>query len=206
MALSILAVNQAAQNLLDCVCADLARLPAEVPGLAGCPCRVFVAPGLVAADGCDSGCNPSPAGEYPGQLTVSVARIYSSDRTSFPRETGFGQSQITARDNRNCQPPQVTAVELLVTLFRCVPGPTNEGCPPAPAGLSGAAMQLHADMLSIQRAALCCYSGTDTTQRNGRRFVMGASRSVGPQGDCVGIEQRITTALDDCLVCPPVTP
>lgn len=201
MTLSLLAAHQAAANLLECVCQGLARIPTEVPGLAGCPCRSCVVPGTPAADGCDeSSCAPLPDGQYPGQLTVNVVRIYSSDRQSFPREVQ------TVRDLRDCPPPQTTAVELNITLYRCVPGPTKDGCPPSCADLSASAMQLHVDMLNIQQSVLCCYAGTDTTRPRGRRYVLGASRTVGPQGDCVAVEQRVTVALDDCLPCPVPAP
>lgn len=203
MALALTAVHQAAENLLTCVCQDLARLPTELPGLDGCPCRMFVAPGQPAADGCDEGCVTLPADQYPGQLTVHVIRIYATDRQTFPRETG---TTATIRDNRDCAPPPTTAVELAVTLWRCTPLPTDQGCPPTAAQLGDSAMQLHADLLSVQRAILCCYADTDTTRPRGRRYVMGNSRTLGPQGGCVGLEQRVVVALDDCLACEPVAP
>lgn len=197
MALSILAVDAAASSLLACACTALSRLPTEVPGLAGCPCRSCVVPGLVAADGCDTNCGTLEPGEFPGQLTVSVIRLYSSDRAQFPREVQ------AVRDLRDCPMPQVTVVELAVTLFRCIPGMNNAGCPPTCEQLSASAMQLHADMLAIQQAVLCCYAATDTTRPRGRRYVMGQSRPIGPSGDCIGLEQRVSVALDDCLPCPP---
>lgn len=200
MALSLLAVHQAAENLLTCVCTALGRLPAEVPGLAGCPCRTCVVPGVPAADNCGEGCGTLPDGQFPGQLTVNVIRLYSSDRNAFPREVA------TVRDLKQCVPPQVTAVELAVTLYRCAPGPTSEGCPPSCDDLGAAAMQLHADMMAVQQAVLCCYAGTDTSRRTGRRYVVGQSRTIGPQGGCVGLEQRVTVALDDCLPCPEIEP
>lgn len=204
MALNLLAAHQAAENLLTCVCSGLGRLPADVPGLAGCPCRVFVSPGVPAADGCDSSCTPLPAGQYPGQLTVHVVRAYSSTRQAFPRlETN---SPDSVRDLRNCQGPPTTAVELMVTLYRCVPGMSNEGCPPAPEVLTASAMQTNADLMAIQSAVLCCYAATDTTRPRGRRFVLGQAAVVGPQGDCVGVQTAVTLALDDCLPCPPVVP
>ncbi len=198
MALGILAINQAAQNLLDCVCAALQQLPSEAPGLMGCPSGRGVVPGAqVAADGCDAGCEPLGPDEYPGQLTVHVVRIYSSDYQAFPREV----AQV--RDNRKCLPPQTTAVELAVTVFRCAPLPTDEGCPPTAQELSETALQQHADMLAVQAAILCCYASTDQTRLDGRRYVIGQSASVGPQGGCVGFEQRVTVALDDCIDCDP---
>lgn len=197
MALGLLAVQQAAENLLTCVCTALGRLPTEVPGLAGCPCRSCVVPGVPAADSCGESCLPLPDGSWPGQLTVNVIRLYSSDRQNFPREVQ------TVRDLRDCPPPQTTAVELAVTVYRCAPGPTKDGCPPSCEELNDSATQLHADMLAVQQAVLCCYAATDTSRPRGRRYVLGQSRTLGPQGYCVGLEQRVTVALDDCLPCPP---
>jgi hypothetical protein len=204
MALSVLAVDAAASSLLACVCEDLARLPDEVPGLKGCPCRVFVSPGVPAADGCDEQCGALPDGQYPGQLTVHVVRIYTTTRDGFPRFTPGSPDSV--RDLKQCFMPPVTAVDLMVTLYRCVPGVTDGGCPPSPEDLSAAAMQTHADLLSIQRAVLCCYPETDTTRRNGRRYTLGPSAVTGPQGDCVGIQQQLTVALDDCVSCPVPVP
>lgn len=204
MPLSILAIDEAANSLLACVCEALDRLPTEVPGLFGCPCRSGVVAGLPAADACDDGCNTPGPGEYPGQLTVNVARIYASDRTSFPRELGSLVSGTggSVRDLRNCALPQVTAVEFVVTVFRCTPLPTDQGCPPTMAELSANALQIHADMLAVQQGILCCLAGTDPEMRLGRRYVMGQTRSIGPQGGCVGFETRLIVALDDCLPCP----
>ena len=144
MALSPLAVHEAATSLLECACQALTDLNTEIPGLDGCPCRSCVVPGTPAADGCDGTCAQLPAGQFPGQLTVNVARLYTSERSSFPREI-----QVV-RDSKPCITAQITVVELAVTLFRCMPGMTNEGCPPSCEELSASAMQLHADMLAIQ--------------------------------------------------------
>lgn len=198
--LSPLAVHEAAEALLNCVCEAVDRLPVEVPSLAGCPCRVGVVPGEPAADGCDGGCSV-PAGEWPGQLTVNVVRLYASDLTQFPRE-----ATADVRDLRNCALPQVTALELAVTMWRCSPGPSEDGCPPSMADLNTAAVQFHADMLAVQQGILCCYSGTDTSNRRGRRYVMGQTLTLGPQGGCVGFTTRITVALDGCVPCPPAVP
>lgn len=205
MPLSILAIDEAATSILACVCEALDRLPTEVPGLFGCPCRAGVVAGLPAADACDNGCGPTGPGEYPGQLTVNVVRMYASDRTSFPRELGtlsVAGVSGAVRDARNCALPQVTAVEYAVTVFRCTPLPSDTGCPPSMADLSANALQVHADMLAVQQGILCCLTGTDTTMRLGRRYVMGQTRYIGPQGGCVGFETRLIVALDDCLPCP----
>lgn len=208
MTLSMLAIHQAAQNLLDCVCTAVDALPLSVPGLAGCPCRVGVVPAAPAADGCDGGCGVAPD-EWPGQLTVNVVRLFATDTVTFPRETGPSAATGTGlgvRDLANCAMPAVVAVELLVTLFRCSPGPTDDGCPPAMAELDATAMQYHADMLAVQQGILCCFAGTDTTRRRGRRYVLGQTTTIGPAGACVGFQTRVTVALDDSLPPVPVAP
>lgn len=204
MALTLLSVHQAAQDLLDCVCGALDASPLEIPGLAGCPCRVGVVPGEVAADGCDGGCNVGP-GEFPGQLTVSVRRVFATDTNNFPRELGLGSDRTSGgvRDRSLCRLPQLTAVELLVTLFRCTPVPDDNGCPPSMQALDATALQYHADMLAVQRGILCCFPGTETdVRRNGRRFLVGATTTIGPQGGCVGFQTSVTVALDGQL--PPL--
>lgn len=200
MALSYFSVHEAATDLLNCVCDGLNRMHAEVPGLAGCPCRTCVVPGAPVADNCGEGCEKIPDGQFPGQLTVNVARIYVTGRKEFPR---YAPSAITSiLDDRTCAPQQTTAVDLLVTLYRCVHGPTEDSCPPSCDDLNDDAMQLHADMLAIQSAIQCCYAGTDTTRPRGRRFTIGQSSVIGPQGLCVGVQQQVTVALDDVLPAP----
>lgn len=189
--LNTLAFHEAAEALLNCVCQQLDALHTEVAGLAGCPCRKMVIAGQAAADGCDGGCSTPPEGQWPGQLTVAVQRVYSTDRANFPRELSV------PRDARNCAAPVQLAVQLAVTVFRCAPLPTDKGCPPTPEELSASALQVNADMIAVQRAALCCFATTDTTRPNGRRYVLGATAPIGPQGGCVGFQTLVTVALDN---------
>lgn len=191
MTLNVLSVHQAASNLLDCVCGALSRVPVQVPGLMGCPCRTCVVPGAqVAWDGCDTGCGETlPLGQFPGQLSVNVVRMFQTDTTSFPRET-------TLVTDAACQSPLITGLELAITVLRCQPLPSDGGCPPDCDELNDAAMQQHADMAAVWTGVTCCYANTDTTRRKGRRFVLGSSRTVGPQGGCSGFEQRVTVALE----------
>ncbi|QBZ73511.1 hypothetical protein SEA_MISCHIEF19_26 [Streptomyces phage Mischief19] len=190
MALDTLTFHSAASALLDCVCAELDELydPQATAPLMGCPCRKMVIAGQAAADGCDGGCSRPGTGEFPGQLTVGVQRIYSTDRQQFPREL------TVARDGRNCGMPVSLAVQLNVTVFRCAPLPTDGGCPPTPAELSASALQTHADMAAVNRGVLCCF-GSDSTRPNGRRYVLGATTPLGPQGGCVGFSTLVTVDL-----------
>lgn len=193
VALTYLDVHQAATSLLDCVCEALDRVPVAMPGLAGCPCRVGVVPGAPAADGCDGGCNVPP-GEWPGQLTVNVVRTYPAE---LPRWTNVAAVQAEAT---NCGPAALLAVELAVTLWRCTPVSSDDGCPPPMDALSENAMQLHVDMLAINQGVTCCFPTAGTSRRKGRRYSLGASAVLGPQGGCIGVQTPVTVLLDGLSV------
>lgn len=192
MALTVSTVHEVAEELLGCVCLALDNMATANPELAGCPtCRRCVVPGQVAWDSCGECCGGN--GEVGGQLSVSVARLWSSTHATFPAE------DRTVRDARACQFP-VTAVELVVTLLRCAPGPDDQGDAPPCAELEAPARQLHADAVTVAQATLCCVPQTSDV-RNGRRFVMGPQRVLGPEGYCVGVEQRVTVELPGCDPC-----
>ncbi|MDX2730996.1 hypothetical protein [Streptomyces sp. PA03-2a] len=192
MALSPLAIHDLTEAVLGCVCVALDRTAAEADGQPGCPsCRACVVPGQPAWDSCDDPCGE----ESGGQLSVSVARIYASTDADFPAEARMVQGV------RGCALPNVTALELVVTLLRCAPTFTEQGCPPTCDELSAASKILHIDMVSVYNGLLCCLPGTEQ-RRRGRRFVMGVQRTIGPEGGCVGLEQRVTVALPGCAECP----
>lgn len=192
MALTRLAIHDLAEAVLGCVCVALDAAAEEVPGQPGCPdCRACVVPGQPAWDSCDDPCGESSG----GQLSVSVARIYPSDTATFPAESR------TVQGVRGCAPPTVTALELVVTLLRCAPVMSEHGCPPTCDELSAASRVLHVDMSTVYSALLCCLPAT-SQRRRGRRFVLGQQKVLGPQGGCVGLEQRVTVALSGCGPCP----
>lgn len=192
MAVKPLAVHELAEDILACVCVALDQAAMDVPGQPGCPtCRSCLTPGAASWDGCEDPCQP--AAEVGGQLTVNVARIYPT--TAFPVE------DRDVRGLRGCTLPTYTAVELVITLLRCAPGPTEDGCPPSCEDLAAAARVLHVDMVAVYNALLCCLPDTAPTPR-GRRYVIGGSKTLGPEGGCVGLEQRVTVALYGCYPCP----
>lgn len=195
MALNALDLHDLTEAVLGCVCAALAEAALVVDGQPGCPGRACVVPGQPAWDNCDDPCSGDGA---PGQLTVSVARLYSST-LDFPTEdrTVFGM--------RGCTPPPLTAAELVITLLRCAPTYDEGGCPPNCEELSAAARILHVDAVTVQNALLCCLPGTSSARR-GRKFVLGQQRIVGPEGGCVGLEQRVTVALPGCRCPDEVSP
>jgi hypothetical protein len=189
MALTVLALHDLAEDVLGCVCAALDAVAADEEDVLGCPARACVVPGQAAWDSCDDPCG----GGTPGQLTVNVAQIFPS--TSFP------SPDREVRGARNCPPPATTAAELVITLLRCAPGPSENGCPPTCEELAASARQLHIDATTVYNALFCCLPQTGSGRR-GPRFVLGAQRTVGPQGLCVGVEQRVTVALPGCGQCP----
>ncbi|MEW2568308.1 hypothetical protein [Streptomyces sp. NPDC047070] len=193
MALSLTAVQDVTEAVLGCVCQALQVTATQIDGQPGCPCRVCVVPGQPAWDSCEDPCNSSPE-DVVGQLSVSVLRMYPSSLKVFPGE----ERQVLGV--KDCTLSQLTAVELLVTLLRCAPGPTEDACPPSCEDLATAARVLHTDMTTVYNALLCCFPST-SLRRRGQLFTVGQQRTVGPQGGCVGLEQRITVALNGCK-CP----
>lgn len=188
MALTPLAVHDMAQIVLDCVCHALNETAGDIDDYPGCPCRACVVAGQPAWEDCADPCS----GEAGGQLTVNVARMWPT--TSFPEE------DRRLLGTPGCQLPSTTALELIVTLLRCSPVGDEDGCPPSCEELEEGARIVHTDMAVVQSALMCCLPLT--AGRRGRRFVMGPSRTVGPQGGCVGVEQRVTVALPGCGTCP----
>lgn len=189
MALTGTAVHDLALSVLGCVCQALDVAAAADEAQPGCPdCRACVVPGAVAWDSCDDPCGP----EAGGQLSVSVVRLYSATLDGFPSEARpvYGV--------RGCVPPPITAVELAVTLLRCAPSFTENGCPPSCEELERAARVLHVDMVTVANALLCCLPSVDPSRPRGLRFVLGQQKTIGPQGGCVGLEQRVTVALSGC--------
>src|SRR5690606_34978059 len=185
MALRPTAVHDIAQDILGCVCAAMTDAAAEVDDYPGCPCRHCVVPGTPAWDSCEDPCT----GEVGGQLTVNLARMWPS--SDFPRE----DRRVLGLRGRPPAPP--TAVELVVTVLRCAPYPDAGGCPPSCEELEAAARTVHIDAAVVHNALLCCLPHT-APGRRGRRFVLEPARTIGPQGGCVGIEQRVTVALPGC--------
>lgn len=195
MALKLLAAHELAEDVLACVCRTLEETAAAVPEQPGCPCRVAVVPGQAAWDSCDNPCDGED--ETGGQLTVGIGRIYASTVDDFPSTEGRDR---TVRGVRSCKIPQLIAVELVITLLRCVPVQDEDtGCPPPAEELAAAARVIHIDAASVYNALDCCLP--TLKPRNGPRFVMQPLKVVGPQGGCGGIEQRVTVGLNACP-CP----
>lgn len=190
MALIPESVNELAQSVLACVCTALDTTAEQVEGALGCPCRACVVPGTPAWDSCEDPCGEQAG--TGGQLTVHVARIYPT--TEFPTETR------EVRGLKSCSPTRI-AVELVITLLRCVPvSDPDSGCPPPCEEETAAARVIQIDSASVFNALMCCLPNYGTRHK-GPLYVIGAQRTLTPAGGCGGIEQRVTVALPSCA-CP----
>lgn len=193
MAVTLLSINELAEAVLACVCAGLEETARLVEGQPGCPCMACVVPGTPAWDSCDNPCGAS--GETGGQLTVHVARVYPT--TDFPTETR------EVRGLKSCSPTRI-AVELVVTLLRCVPVSDETGCPPSCEDQAAAARVIEVDSATVLNALMCCVPGIGPRHR-GPLYVIGAQRTLEPRGGCGGVEQRVTIAVPSCA-CPEESP
>jgi len=194
MALTLEGVNELAEAVLACVCVTLDATAEEVPGQPGCPCRACVVPGTPAWDSCEDPCGEE--GGTGGQLTVHVARIFPT--TEFPSETREVLGQ------KSCSPARI-AVELVITLLRCVPvADPDTGCPPTCEEETAAARVIQIDAASVLNALLCCVPSIGNRHK-GPLYVIGAQKTLEPQGGCGGIEQRVMVALPSCK-CPEEGP
>ncbi|MDP4501070.1 hypothetical protein [Nonomuraea turcica] len=180
-------MHDVAAAVLACVCEALDRTAAEVEGQPGCPCRACVVAGAPAFDQCEDPCS----GEPGGQLTVNVERVWPS--SSFPEE------DRDVRGVKGCAPVPTLAAELVITLLRCAPMQDEGGCPPSCEELEAAARIVHVDAVTILSALQCCLP--TTAGRRGRRYVMGRTRILTPEGGCMGVEARVTVALPG-ICCP----
>jgi hypothetical protein len=202
MALNLNAVQDVADAVLGCVCAALQDAAEQVDGQPGCPCRSCLVPGLPAWDSCEDPCGSAPAEGAGGQLSVHVARLFPS--TEFPTaDRTLPPTQ--ARGRTLCATPTRMAVELVVTLLRCAPTMSENGCPPTCEEQSQAALILHRDLVAVHNALECCLPATGD-HRRGRVVFVGEARTVGPEGGCVGLEQRVTVALPGCGCPQEATP
>lgn len=187
MAVTQLSVYELAEEILSCVCTALDVAAGKVEDQPGCPCRACLVPGVVAWDDCSDPCGDQ-SGEG-GQLTVSFSKFWSTNR--FPED----DLQLTG-PGPGCAAPLTAAAEFVVTLLRCVPGPDEGGCPPTCEEQATAARVMMIDAATVYNALECCLPNDGT--RRGRKWVMGGSVMVGPQGGCAGIEQRVSVALRRC--------
>lgn len=189
MALVLEGVTELTEAVLACVCTTLDETAATIDGQPGCPCRACVVPGTPAWDSCEDPCGQEGTG---GQLTVHVARIFPT--TDFPTET----REVLGL--KSCSPSRI-AVELVITLLRCVPvSDPDTGCPPTCEEETAAARVIQIDSASVLNALMCCLPGFSNRHR-GPLYVIGAQKTLEPAGGCGGIEQRVTVALPSCA-CP----
>jgi hypothetical protein len=140
----------------------------------GAPSRSYVAIGVPAHDDC-----------CEGQLTVSMPRIYPSDR--FPdsdrRPIVCGGAQ--------------TAVELEVEVVRCAPTFDDNGTPPSVALLMESARQQAYEKRAIWLAVQCLL----VAHRDVWSAIVREHVDITPEGMCAGSTLRVTVGFVDGCGC-----
>lgn len=199
MALTTHRVHETAEAILACVCAALDEAAADTDAdgwcLPGCPTRACVVPGRPAWDSCGADCQ----GAVPGQLTVHVVGVTPEARSTGGRTSA--DRMLAAQAASGCAPPPRTVVELVVTLLRCAPTQDDYGCPPPCEEMDAAARVLHADMVTVWQALTCCLPEISRTRRRPMWELPAGPRVLGPEGGCVGLEQRVLVTLPP-VCCP----
>lgn len=143
-------------------------------GLTTKPCRSGVVPGLVAWDDCSCGI-----------LATTWAIIMGSD--TFPQE----KIDVSG----NCDTAW-EVIEIAVQIIRCAPSPGNNNSQLAPSvkSLSDAAKLMDVDATQMGRAVTVLLCGMKDSYEI-VDFMVTRCSSVGPEGGCVGSEQRMLIAL-----------
>lgn len=140
--------------------------------------REVVTFGSIVADDCDC-----------GQLAVGINNVFESN--SFPAsDAGIGT---------NCPGPYI-AVNMTVSILRCVPSPDDNGEGPTPAQLSLAAQEALDDAFIVRETTRCILATMYDTGMIAE-FVVGTQTMTEPQGGCGGSDLDITIGFMNPCVC-----
>lgn len=107
-------------------------------------------------------------GGHCGAATVRLVRVFPS--VSFP-DLAAAATCAT-----------LLAVEIVVTVLRCVPAGQNDGSNPTKEEYAGWAIQQYADMVAMRRAINCCFAGSHPDVD----YVLGSYVPLNPQGGIGG--------------------
>lgn len=132
-------------------------------------------PGAIAWDECDC-----------GQLAQTITQIFPSNVFPTPatdtRQTACG--------------PQLSVVNVTLSLTRCVPIVDDNGSPPSCDALLASAVILECDRQAVRTAVAChLLALRDTYQIHD--FSIGPAVSVGPEGACAGVELTYQFAVSN---------
>lgn len=147
--------------------------PVRTPGMRTC----LLVPGNVAWDGCEC-----------GQLALTIqgiwpTKVFPNDASADPIMGGCMVRPL--------------AVNVLVSITRCIPGMTS-GMPPAPptcAALLAAALEQQGDAFAVRKAVECCLATMKSVERRILDFRVGRTTFTGPDGGCGGSELAFTFEL-----------
>lgn len=144
---------------------------------------VHLAPGQIAWDSCDC-----------GQLAQTITGVTSSKVGTAPADDSpaFG-----------CGHP-LRIVSVTMSLVRCVPGipfdVDRQDPVPEAAALMNAALILEDDRTTLRRSIFQHLKSLYDAYTI-RDFTVGAASSVGPEGQCGGVEINYTVTLDNDVIC-----
>ena len=165
-------VTEIAEALRDCLCEALANTSTSGP-----VCRCCIQPGMAPATA-DSCCD---CGEGQGQASVQVVEIYPSDK--FPRKG------ITEWKGACTKGSTFWVAELVMTVYRCVPVPDDDGNPPTCDQLQTAAARIWSDAAVMRNVFACCDWSL------GRHVLPGSWQPLPNQGGCGGGMMSVLVSL-----------
>lgn len=174
-------VTAIAEALRDCLCTAL-----EAEPLSGPVCQCCIRPGMAppAADNC---CD---CGTGQGQASVQIAEIYPSDK--FPRKGIAEWKGACTKGNT------FWVAELVMTVYRCVPVPGEDGQPPDCDELQTAAARIWSDAQVMTQVFACC------DWADGRHVLPGSWQPLPNQGGCGGGMMSVYVNLG--VQCCPAVP
>lgn len=151
-----------------------------VNSIGGKPERIVLAtPGSIAWDSCDC-----------GQFIQTINSVVGS--RAFP-------TPATDQPIENCGHPLVV-VSVTTSLVRCIPGIDQNGNAPRPDVLLDAALILESDRLVLRRALECVLHDLAMSYRI-TNYTLGVAQSVGPEGQCGGVEVGYSFGVNNNTGC-----
>lgn len=134
--------------------------------------RKGIVPGAIAWDECAC-----------GMLAISIGQAYVSEEFPEPAGSAVGNA---------CDAP-LEVVEIIIQVIRCAPLPTNSGMSPTVQAQDSAALIMARDQQeTLQGVTQWICDNRDINIMDGLPM---PSVPQGPDGDCVGIEQRCLISL-----------
>lgn len=141
-----------------------------------CPCRKYISVGPPVWDEC-----------CEGQIAIWLDRVFYHE--NFPQEQG--QAAICS---------SFLAGEFKIQWLICAPTVHADGTLPSHIELTESARRVLQSLYVALRALACCLA----VAKRHRKYIIRSSRTIGPDGGCVGWEISVTIELHDPM--PDIIP